>query len=463
MKKNVFFIVLMFNLMIVFNSQVFAEATLKNVHVHWMDDTYVYNKVISDKGIFDFKQKTTNLGMGDHILVDGNGKVLDNTVYQNVYGVATFIDNKQKITKKRVLNEEGKSRFPSDYTELYPSYDGKYFTFQKKIGDTYKYGIMNENGEEILRAKYDYISPVFAQLASARMKNKSGIIDVNGNVVLAFDYDDSRVTNAKVAGVKKNGEWYFVDFNGKKIPKNYNFTYVGFDDLLYFDSPVDRGICDEFRDYADEGFLRIYKGEKEGVCDAHFNIILEPIYDNIIYNDDHLMALKDGLWQIYIIKEKKMMKSNLYDVSLYHNNQYTSKENQFAYIEDRKNKLKGLVNGEEIILQPEYREIIVTDENIYARSHDGKKSDLKKFDLKGQFLGMQDESKSLYYQNGIGFVNDLGANDSGFVDEDGKVILKDEFSIKTPFINGSCVIEVKKDHGYQYGILNLSEIKKLGE
>ncbi len=442
----------------------FADKTLDDAKVIWIDPAYHYVGVYSDKGLFEFK--VDPLGNTKKVLIDSDGNVVNSIVYDDISEISSYTSGSQMLTKYVVLDQYGKFSIDDNYTSLSYSDNSECYTFQKKVANTYKYGALDKKGQMIIEPIYDYLSSFYGDRAVARKNAKAGVIDKSGKIVLDFAYQDVRLTNGEAFAVKSAGVWQLVDQNGNKLNKQIDMQYVEFDDVLYYNTPVEKGICDEFSTlHGLDDYLKIIKNGKIGVCNQNFDIVLEPIYDDLrsSYRDNYISVLKDGTWQIYDLDSGILFGNDTYNVELYGGPHYIPDTGRYAYIKNKEER--GLIDDKKLILEPNYETLVVGQDGIYASETDEPQiqqiSELTKFDFDGKFIEKMTVDKSFYYTDGVGFYENYGKNYASFVDEAGNAIVKGKFDAASPFVNGVCLI-IEMQGQYRYGIVKLAELRKLG-
>ncbi len=85
-----------------------------------------------------------------------------------------------------------------------------------KIKKGNRYGLMDQNGNIVLKAKYEAIKGYSNGLAAVRHKGNYGFVSEKGYMVIDAIYDDATgFTEDGVAAVQKLGRWGFIDRYGK--------------------------------------------------------------------------------------------------------------------------------------------------------------------------------------------------------------------------------------------------------
>ena len=81
---------------------------------------------------------------------------------------------------------------------------------------TYKYGMINLQGIEVIPCKYDYINFCLSDgLASVIKNGKWGMVEKGGNVKVPFEYGDIGFLSKNLIYLQKNGKREFMNQTGK--------------------------------------------------------------------------------------------------------------------------------------------------------------------------------------------------------------------------------------------------------
>lgn len=111
------------------------------------------------------------------------------------------------------------------------------YTFQN---DNREWGVMDFEGEQLIRAKYDLIYALPSNNFLAKKDRKYSIIDKTGEEILTFDEDYKDIiplNNGKIEFLAEDGDLYVVlDKNGKPINKELYQDFIYFNDKKDIDS-----------------------------------------------------------------------------------------------------------------------------------------------------------------------------------------------------------------------------------
>ena len=153
----------------------------------------------------------------------------------------------------------------------------------------WKYGLVNNNGREILPALYDKITPSEpnGQMLTVTQNGKKGIIDLKGNKILEPKYAFIESVPGGNFVVKINNKFGLIDKLGKVI------LPIEYDTIKIHSS---RHIMLLLR----EGFV--------GLADFHGMILLPVFFESIDWTyNDHIIGKRDGLYGVWDEGGKNLM------------------------------------------------------------------------------------------------------------------------------------------------------------
>jgi hypothetical protein len=129
-------------------------------------------------------------------------------------GLASVSDS---IGKYGFIDETGKIIIPFKYDFAF-SFDNGFAEVCIRENESYRCGMINKKGEEVVPLKYDDIGGVFFEgLVSVKLNDKYGFVDTMGVEVIPLKYDLTVVFNEGLAPVKLNGKSGFINKKGKII------------------------------------------------------------------------------------------------------------------------------------------------------------------------------------------------------------------------------------------------------
>ncbi len=474
--------------------------TLKDLSPRYIDKKYEYKGVYSDKGLFVFEDQNDY----KKVIINHKGELVSDRKYKDfpkVGEISTSLVSKLRVENNAILDEFAKAK--NSYSDLVYYKDKGVYLAQKKVGRVYKYGLLDKSTKPITAFEYDDMLEYKDGKFVFRKAKKVGLLDYRARKILDFKYEDIKISDDSHFAAKMGTYYYLINNSGKKISSK-KYTYVGdfnknnYCIAAYYEKQElinDRGdvvyspeslfttivslddfntliikIGDRYKEikpksmenkhgydsYSSTTYPDIYivgKNGKKGLADADFNEILPAVYDKI-------EAFSDGMIDLYTYgSRKKHIIYNPYSKKIFKYDNYDISSifgtDKHILIKDSSTGLIGVADEKRIIIEPKYKGITLVSSKFYARNeeyvHNAK--NLYVYDEKGNYEGVKKFNTAFEYSEGIGYI------DSSFVDEEGRVILKDKFYSRSPFVNGYMVVSTA-DHRYM--ILSLDEIKKLG-
>ena len=253
----------------------------------------------------------------EQIIFDTTGAKIENPKYKSVYNVE---DTNYKITinnenKYGVVDENNNEIIKNEY--YYIGYLGNnYFVVSGQNG---KNGIMNNEGKVVLEVRYDTIEKL----------EKSDIIEateLNTNTIILFNKEIKQIANISNSTL----------YEGENFVKLYSNN-----EQKYFDS---EGNEKENKEILNNKLFADVKNGKWGFIDSNGNVIVDYIYDNVTEFNSYGFAgiKKDGKWGS-INDEGKVIIEPTYTLNINTNEidfigeyyKYTYGYKKFNYTNDR--------------------------------------------------------------------------------------------------------------------------------
>lgn len=253
----------------------------------------------------------------EQIIFDTTGAKIENPKYKSVYNVE---DTNYKITinnenKYGVVDENNNEIIKNEY--YYIGYLGNnYFVVSGQNG---KNGIMNNEGKVVLEVKYDTIEKL----------EKSDIIEateLNTNTIILFNKEIKQIANISNSTL----------YEGENFVKLYSNN-----EQKYFNS---EGNEKENKEILNNKLFADVKNGKWGFIDSNGNVIVDYIYDNVTEFNSYGFAgiKKDGKWGS-INDEGKVIIEPTYTLNINTNEidfigeyyKYTYGYKKFNYTNDR--------------------------------------------------------------------------------------------------------------------------------
>ncbi len=256
------------------------EGKVKNKTVVWGTDQFVNDR---------------SLAKGDDLyfyVIDGEGKKLSNS-YASIRSVhlgdkSYYIAAKNKgATECAILNHDGQEVTPlGTYTKM--EVGNNITNFWVAAYKNGKWGILNENGEELMPFEYDGVSGFMFDRAKVRKGNLYGLYEYNKGLVIPCEYMD--VKQATYADdiyfwvQKSDYLWYRFD------KENNVLSEVGYKDVTNykhntaFVKPTNQSDYDKFVIFTkrDQSFIMIDQNDQVVMQSALSRFLLDQIWDKII-------------------------------------------------------------------------------------------------------------------------------------------------------------------------------------
>lgn len=227
-------------------------------------------------------------------LVDIKGNEIFRTNEPNTY-VRRYIPEKKHIllfhyggkNKKyySLVNMRGKEIRRLNYSNIHKFYEG-IAVVEKEIkginGKPYTlYGYMNDEGEEIVKPKYDYATSLsrFGKNILVQINGKYGIINRKGKEIVSPKYDSLGVFSDTIVLVELGNKWGLINKNGKVIlrPKYDSIGHIY------------------------NGIALVLLDNRWGIVNEEGKVIVKPKYDMISSNgkmSDESIVISEGLIRV---------------------------------------------------------------------------------------------------------------------------------------------------------------------
>ncbi len=273
----------------------------KNKQVDFLYQSIDYNK---DTNLFIVERS------GKFGVINTEGKIIVDIIYKYVRFNGIYIYT-ESYTEKFYFDKNGE-KVENGYTNLIDvSNQDCYIT----INENNLYGMINRDGEEIVKNQYLYIEYVFDNYFVAYKEgNGFGVIDKNNNVIVQFGYDV----------LSKMGEYKML----KGIKMDKNITDIFSSDMEKIASAKDGAID------INEEYLELYNAEKSEYITKEGDIKTAQE----IYKNNTLFAIpKDKKWGAVDINGEEKLKFNY---------EYITQINNFGFAGIKQNGKWGAIDKE---------------------------------------------------------------------------------------------------------------------
>ena len=278
-------------------------------------------------------------------LADLNGKIIIPIEYDNIIVAGSCI-NAQKNGEVILFKPDGAKIQNNNLISMFQTENKKFIIC---VNNEEKYGIIDNNENQIIENKYFFLSYLWEDYFIAKNENYFGIINSSNEIILNFEYDSlQKVEQTNIIEGLKNNKKIYLNKNLKQIKEfedikrkmdnNYLKLYsITQKELMYLDkdgniienidylntklfakeengkwgfiNKAGEFIVNAKFDYVTEfnkyGFAGIMKDEKWGVIDEAGTVIEEPKYK---FDDEELPTFIGKYYETYLGYGEKFYK-----------------------------------------------------------------------------------------------------------------------------------------------------------
>ena len=278
-------------------------------------------------------------------LADLNGKIIIPIEYDNIIVAGSCI-NAQKNGEVILFKPDGAKIQNNNLISMFQTENEKFIIC---VNNEEKYGIIDNNENQIIENKYFFLSYLWEDYFIAKNENYFGIINSSNEIILNFEYDSlQKVEQTNIIEGLKNNKKIYLNKNLKQIKEfedikrkmdnNYLKLYsITQKELMYLDkdgniienidylntklfakeengkwgfiNKAGEFIVNAKFDYVTEfnkyGFAGIMKDEKWGVIDEAGTVIEEPKYK---FDDEELPTFIGKYYETYLGYGEKFYK-----------------------------------------------------------------------------------------------------------------------------------------------------------
>lgn len=278
-------------------------------------------------------------------LSDLNGKIIVPIEYDNMIVAGNCI-NSQKDGKVTLFKPDGTKIQNENLVSMFQTENEK---FTICVNKEEKYGVIDENGNQIIENKYTFIQYLWQDFFIVKNEEKFGVINSSNEIILEFEYDSlQKIEQTNIIEALKNNEFSYLNKDFKQIEKfkevkrkmesGYLKLYsINSKELLYLDkegkiveniSILNNNLFakeengkwgfvnkkgefmvtakyDYVTEFNDYGFAGIMQDGKWGVIDEAGTVIEEPKY---ILDDENLPIFIGKYYETYLGYGEKFYK-----------------------------------------------------------------------------------------------------------------------------------------------------------
>lgn len=396
-------------------------------------------------------------------IVDFSGKQITKPIYDDIQAL-NYKDGMlvvKKDGKYGVINIKGEKLINIKYDTIKSDlYHTEGYNYQKsgfitsiKKGDSYKYGYIDCNGNQLLNEEYNevirinYTKDSNQNYLVAFKDEKAGLIK-NKEIVLNYEYEDLQYDESNnIIIMQKDGKQGIANIEGNiLIPIEYDNIIVAGncvnaqkgERVELFDingTPLKNKDFISIISTANDSYLiTIDKNEKYGIIDIHDNVIFDNKYSYIDYlNNDYFIAKIDEFLGIIDKDGKEIIDFKYEDIQKIENTNLIECFNQ-ENVEIINQNMESIVSMSDAIINIKQNYIIIYNEN-----------ERKYFDYNGNELS----NLEIFKENSL-FAKQFNGK-WGFVNKDGDIIIDYKYDMVTE-VNEKGFAGIKKDG--KWGIIN---------
>ena len=247
------------------------------------------------------------------------------------------------------INKEGKEVVKAKYDDVGDFHEG---LARFCLND--KYGFINKEGKETVKAKYDNLGDFHEGLAWFWVNDKYGFINKEGKEVVKAKYDDVGDFHEGLARFRLNGKYGFINKEGKETVK------AKYDDVGDFH----------------EGLAVVSLNGKYGLINKNGEEIADICFDNIeifdgiiIFDSKYIVQIDDLSFEYEcVLKNKDNVRIMKFDTIEQRNEFYNyithKKDVEEIMLSDLEEQMKKeLLNKE----NKSYSDILISAEKEYAK------------------------------------------------------------------------------------------------
>lgn len=249
-----------------------------------------------------------------------NGKFIVPIEYDSIMFSGNTI-NAIKDGQVVVFNTEGEKQENTEYSSVIPTKNENYTI---TIDEKNKYGVINKNGEILIKNNYQYIEYAFSNYFIVTNNGKVGIINDEGKAEVDFKYDI-------IQRIEDTNVMQAIDFAT-------NSTDI-YDKDSKISLSVEGGII-----YKENGYIKILSDTDRKYIDNSGKVLS----NKEIFKENTLFASsKEGKWG-FVDKDGKEIVEYKYDM--------VTEFNNYGYAGIKKDNVWGVINKDgNIVVEPSYK------------------------------------------------------------------------------------------------------------
>jgi len=151
-----------------------------------------------------------------NVFINKQGEIILSTDYTEIYPFYNGFATIYKLGKCGILASNGIELVPPIYDEVY-NIDSSRNIFQVCLNG--KWGLIDKTQKEILKCEYDTINPYTENIFLVRKDNKWGLYNKSSNKFTDIIYDEITPSfgDTSPISVKLGNKYFYIDEDGNKL------------------------------------------------------------------------------------------------------------------------------------------------------------------------------------------------------------------------------------------------------
>lgn len=306
------------------------------------------------------------------------------------------------------INKNGETIIPFKYSSLRRLDNGLYCFWKSGFGD----GIVNNQGRELINAKFNFIGNYTNKLAIAKYNNQFQLIDIAGNITTPL-CSDFYAFEGNLARARLENKWGIINSDGKLIaPIKY-----------------------ESVDIMTGNIVKVTLNGKVGIIDENGRELLPIKYDDIGSFNDGCLRVKQSRLYGFIDSNFKELVPPKYEMAYWFSNGLAAVE---------ANNMWGYINTKGVeIAPPKFQQVENCTEGRAAVKLNDKWGYINAF---GKLIIPHKFNSAKQFNNGLAIIGQFGQY--GFIDSLGKTVIPIKFNDANPFSENYASVKVNDKWGF---------------
>ncbi len=146
--------------------------------------------------------------------------------------------------------------------------------------------MQNKFSRKLNMDKFEFFGDFYKGIARAKVNGKWGLVNQNGEQITPFEYDEivSLSYSKGLYGIKKNGKWGFIDRSGECV------TEAKYDAIFPF--------------YGNFGISKVQQNRKWGLIDKNGNNLTNISYSKVeLFGKGFILVELDGKLEYFSVED----------------------------------------------------------------------------------------------------------------------------------------------------------------